>query len=155
MIPDCSPTRALFSTTSRCQTCFTPPCSAALTRTLHITSIDTAAARHVPGVVAVLTAEDCEGVVEPVPTRRETEAEELRPPVHPVLARDKVCYVGQPIAISGQKPQLRVGAQAGIDAVTIGGIERIMPRPVNRARRPLAACRAHRVSIIPPHASQR
>jgi len=65
----------------------------------HITSIDTAAARHVPGVVAVFTAEDCEGVVEPVPTRRETEAEELRPPVHPVLARDKVCYVGQPIAI--------------------------------------------------------
>src|SRR4030095_10208015 len=65
----------------------------------HITSIDTAAARHVPGVVAVLTAEDFEGVVEPVPTRRETEAEELRPPVHPVLACGKVCYVGQPIAI--------------------------------------------------------
>ena len=40
----------------------------------HITSIDTAAARHVPGVVAVFTAEDLEGVVEPVPTRRETEA---------------------------------------------------------------------------------
>ena len=36
----------------------------------HLTSIDTAAARHVPGVVAVLTAEDLEGVVEPVPTRR-------------------------------------------------------------------------------------
>src|SRR5215831_15584831 len=65
----------------------------------HITSIDTAAARTLPGVVAVLTAEDLEGVVEPVPTRRETEAEELRPPVHPVLARGKVCYVGQPIAI--------------------------------------------------------
>src|SRR5215813_9854146 len=65
----------------------------------HITSIDTAAARHMPGVVAVLTAEDFEGVVEPVPTRREAEAEELRPPVHPVLARGKVCYVGQPIAI--------------------------------------------------------
>jgi len=65
----------------------------------HITSIDTAAARHAPGVVAVLTAEDLEGVVESIPTRRETEAEELRPPVHPVLARDKVCYVGQPIAI--------------------------------------------------------
>src|SRR4029450_14064534 len=53
----------------------------------------------VPGAVAVLPAEDVEGVVEPIPTRRETEAEELRPPVHPVLARDKVCYVGQPIAI--------------------------------------------------------
>src|SRR4029450_8090922 len=53
----------------------------------------------VPGAVAVLPAEDVEGVVEPIPTRRETEAEELRPPVHPVLARGKVCYVGQPIAI--------------------------------------------------------
>src|SRR4029450_4886807 len=42
---------------------------------------------------------DLEAAVEPVPTRRETEAEELRPPVHPVLARGKVCYVGQPIAI--------------------------------------------------------
>src|SRR5262245_34506894 len=65
----------------------------------NITSIDTAAARHLPGVVAVITAEDLEGVVESLPTRRETEAEELRPPVHPVLARGKVCYVGQPIAI--------------------------------------------------------
>jgi len=64
-----------------------------------ITSIETAAARHLPGVVAVITADDLEGVVEPVPTRRETEADELQPPVHPVLARGKVCYVGQPIAI--------------------------------------------------------
>ena len=31
----------------------------------HITSIDTAAARHVPGVVAVLTAEDFEGLLSP------------------------------------------------------------------------------------------
>src|SRR5262249_398097 len=64
-----------------------------------IMSINTADARNVPGVVAVITADDLETVVEPIPTRRETEAEELRPPVHPVLARDKVCYVGQPIAI--------------------------------------------------------
>jgi aerobic carbon-monoxide dehydrogenase large subunit len=64
-----------------------------------ITAVATAAARHMPGVVSVFTAADLEGVVEPIPTRRETEAEELRPPVHPVLARDKVCYVGQPIAI--------------------------------------------------------
>ncbi|HEY7493287.1 MAG TPA: xanthine dehydrogenase family protein molybdopterin-binding subunit [Candidatus Tectomicrobia bacterium] len=62
-------------------------------------SIDTAAARRLPGVVAVITADDLEGVVEPVPTRREVEAEELQPPVHPVLARVKVCYVGQPVAI--------------------------------------------------------
>jgi CO/xanthine dehydrogenase Mo-binding subunit len=44
-----------------------------------ISAIDTAAARHAPGVVAVFTAEDLEGVVEPLPTRRETEAQELRP----------------------------------------------------------------------------
>jgi carbon-monoxide dehydrogenase large subunit len=64
-----------------------------------LTSIDTQAARHLPGVVAVITADDLEGVVESVPTRRETEAEALHPPVHPVLARSKVCYVGQPVAI--------------------------------------------------------
>src|SRR5262247_1547139 len=38
----------------------------------HITSIETAVARRMPGVVAVLTAEDLEGVVEPLPTRQET-----------------------------------------------------------------------------------
>ena len=64
-----------------------------------IRAIDTAAARHAPGVVAVITAEDLEGVIEPLPTRRETEAQELRPPVHPLLARDKVCYAGQPVAV--------------------------------------------------------
>jgi aerobic carbon-monoxide dehydrogenase large subunit len=64
-----------------------------------IRAIETAAARHAPGVVAVITAEDLEGVVEPLPTRRETEAQELRPPVHPILARGKVCYTGQPVAV--------------------------------------------------------
>src|SRR5437879_4876497 len=64
-----------------------------------ITSIETAVAAHSSVVVAVITADDLDGVVEPVPTRRETEAEKLRPPLHPILARGKVCYVGQPIAI--------------------------------------------------------
>src|SRR5262245_28211909 len=64
-----------------------------------IRAIDTAAARHAPGMVAVITAEDLEGVIEPLPTRRETEAQELRPPVHPLLACSKVCYTGQPVAV--------------------------------------------------------
>ena len=34
-----------------------------------------------------------------IPTRRNVDADALRPPEHPVLARDKVCYVGQPVAI--------------------------------------------------------
>src|SRR4029434_1485467 len=78
--------------------------SAAVLRSPHahasIRASDTAAARHAPGVVAVHTAAaDLEGVVEPLPTRRETEAQELRPPVHPLLARGKVCYTGQPVAV--------------------------------------------------------
>src|SRR5712691_8522304 len=64
-----------------------------------IMSIDTTAAWHLPGVVSVITDDDLEGVVEPVPTRQDTEADALQPPVHPVLARGKVCYAGQPIAI--------------------------------------------------------
>src|SRR5262245_16098979 len=43
-----------------------------------LTSIDTTAARHLPGVVTVITADDLEGVVEPVPTRQETEADTLQ-----------------------------------------------------------------------------
>ena len=75
-------------------------------------SIDTTAARHLPGVVAVITADDLEGVVEPVPTRQETEADALQPPVHPVLARGKVCYVGQPVAIVvAQDPYLAQDAR--------------------------------------------
>ena len=46
----------------------------------HQGAIDTAAARHAPGVVAVITADDLEGAIEALPTRRETEAQELRPP---------------------------------------------------------------------------
>jgi carbon-monoxide dehydrogenase large subunit len=65
----------------------------------HIRAIDTVAAHHAPGVVAVITAEDLMEVAEPLPTRRETEAQELRPPVHPLLARGKVCYTGQPVAV--------------------------------------------------------
>src|SRR5215831_8757652 len=79
----------------------------------HITAIDTTAARHLPGVVSIITAADLEGVVEPVPTRRETEADALQPPIHPVLARGKVCYAGQPIAIVvTQNPYLARDAMA-------------------------------------------
>ena len=64
-----------------------------------ITSIDVAAARYATGVVSVVTASDLEQVAAHIPTRRNADADELRPPEHPVLARDKVCYVGQPVAI--------------------------------------------------------
>lgn len=66
-----------------------------------IKSVDVAAARNLPGVVAVLTAADIAGVLEDIPSRPmagERMVEEMNPPTHPVLARDKVCYVGQPVA---------------------------------------------------------
>jgi carbon-monoxide dehydrogenase large subunit len=65
----------------------------------NIKSINTSAARNLPGVVAIITAGDIEGKIGHVPTRQEADADELHPPEHPVLARGKVCYVGQPVAI--------------------------------------------------------
>ena len=64
-----------------------------------IMSIDVASARRTIGVVSVVTASDLEHVAAHIPTRRNADADELNPPEHPVLARDKVCYVGQPVAI--------------------------------------------------------
>jgi len=64
-----------------------------------LTSLEVTAARQAPGVVAVVTAADLEHVAAHIPTRRNVDADALRPPEHPVLARDKVCYVGQPVAI--------------------------------------------------------
>ena len=64
-----------------------------------ILSLDAAPARALPGVVAVLTASDIAGAVRDIPPRPTRELEGMQVPEHPVLARDKVCYVGQPVAI--------------------------------------------------------
>jgi carbon-monoxide dehydrogenase large subunit len=61
--------------------------------------LDTAPARALPGVAAVLTASDIAAAVRDIPPRPTRELEGLQVPEHPVLARDKVCYVGQPVAI--------------------------------------------------------
>jgi carbon-monoxide dehydrogenase large subunit len=64
-----------------------------------IRAIDASAARRLPGVVKVLTAEDLVGMVKDIPPRPTPELEGISVPEHPVLARDKVCYVGQPVAV--------------------------------------------------------
>jgi aerobic carbon-monoxide dehydrogenase large subunit len=67
-----------------------------------IRSIDASAARHQPGVVTVLTGADTTGVLNDVPTRamaRDLSVDEMKLVEQPVLARGKVCYVGQPVAI--------------------------------------------------------
>jgi carbon-monoxide dehydrogenase large subunit len=62
-----------------------------------IVSVDAAAALELPGVHAVLTGADTEGLGEfPLIVRG---GEELVPVPHPVLARHRVRYVGEPVAL--------------------------------------------------------
>jgi carbon-monoxide dehydrogenase large subunit/6-hydroxypseudooxynicotine dehydrogenase subunit gamma len=61
-----------------------------------IVAIDTAAARTLPGVVAVWTAADIADV--PPVDFREGRIERLEPWRQPVLATDRVRYVGEPVA---------------------------------------------------------
>jgi aerobic carbon-monoxide dehydrogenase large subunit len=65
-------------------------------------SVDASTARGLPGVVDVLAGADVAGVLRDIPTRAmdgERAVDVMRAPEHPVLARDKVCYVGQAVAV--------------------------------------------------------
>ncbi|HZQ56487.1 MAG TPA: xanthine dehydrogenase family protein molybdopterin-binding subunit [Acidimicrobiales bacterium] len=61
-----------------------------------VTNVDAAAARALPGVVAVLTASDLNGVCAPL---QQQGPPQLRTPVFHVLATDRVRFVGDPLAI--------------------------------------------------------
>src|SRR5262245_50709863 len=61
-----------------------------------IVSVDASAARAMPGVVAVLTADDLAGVGD-LPCEWQPPGM-IAAPLHPVLARDRARYVGEPIA---------------------------------------------------------
>jgi len=70
-----------------------------------ITGIDTTAAREAPGVVAVLTIQDMDDLVPPPPPEPGSEVPEGAPlPIgglwsEPLLAVDRVRYVGEPVAM--------------------------------------------------------
>ena len=64
-----------------------------------ILSINAASAQALPGVITVLTARELAGKVENIPRRVVPELDEVDVPEHPVLAIDRVCYVGQPVAV--------------------------------------------------------
>jgi aerobic carbon-monoxide dehydrogenase large subunit len=61
-----------------------------------ILAVDTTAARAMPGVVAVLTADDLAGVGD-LPCDWQPPGM-IAVPLHPVLARDRARYAGEPIA---------------------------------------------------------
>lgn len=64
-----------------------------------ITRIDTSAATSAPGVIAVYTGADLAGKVNPVPCAFNVPGCDLKVPAHPVLATDKVRYVGDGVAL--------------------------------------------------------
>ena len=75
----------------------TPSSCAARSRTAASASIDARAALARPGVHAVITAADIGEV--PVITMRQELLPAFKPYQQPVIARDKVRYVGEPIAV--------------------------------------------------------
>src|SRR3984957_9532987 len=80
-----------------------------------IVSLDTAAARALPGVIAVWTAADIREV--PPVDFREGRIERLEPWRQPVLATDRVRYVGEPVAaVFAEDPYV---AEDAADLVTI------------------------------------
>ncbi|MCA0201280.1 MAG: xanthine dehydrogenase family protein molybdopterin-binding subunit, partial [Proteobacteria bacterium] len=67
-----------------------------------ITSIDTGDARRAPGVIGVLTAADLAamkvGAIPVGAVPRGADGKTATPPPRPVLAADRVRYVGEPVA---------------------------------------------------------
>ena len=82
-----------------------------------IDAIDTSAALAAPGVVAILTGADTDGVLGDIAGIRREGMGETPVPAHPVLARDRVLYVGQPVAmvVAGD----RYIARDALDAITV------------------------------------
>ena len=83
-----------------------------------ITGIDTAAARAVPGVLAVYTYDDIAGLgLMRCPTQVAT-VQPMRVPPRPALAHGRVRHVGDPVAFV--VAETRAAARDGVEAVTVG-----------------------------------
>ena len=65
----------------------------------NITSIDTSAAACQPGVIAVYTGADTDGNLNPIPCAWLIPDSNLVTPDHPAIAKDKVRYVGDAVAV--------------------------------------------------------
>ena len=121
---------------------------AVVVRSVHaharIRLINVVDAIELDGVVEVLTGADLAGKLPDLPIRPmgDRSVDEFNPPEHPVLAQDKVCYVGQPVAVVVAKnPYL---ARDGAELVTVD-YEPLIPvvNPVDAANED--------VPVIHPH----
>ena len=76
---------------------------AAILRSPHahanITSIDASGAASQPGVVAVYTGADTDGVIAGLPCAWLIPGSDLKTPEHPAIAKDRVRYVGDAVAV--------------------------------------------------------
>ncbi len=66
----------------------------------NIKSIDSSAAESMPGVLAVYTGQDTDGVLNALPCAWLIPDSDLKTPDHPPVAKDKVRYVGDAVAIA-------------------------------------------------------
>jgi aerobic carbon-monoxide dehydrogenase large subunit len=91
--------RLITGTATYVDDCDYPECCALILRSPHahakISSIDINAASKAPGVITVLTAAELKDEIGSLPCVAIVEHK----PFHPVLARDKVRYVGEPIVV--------------------------------------------------------
>jgi carbon-monoxide dehydrogenase large subunit len=81
-----------------------------------IRSIETAAARARPGVHAVITPADIGAGVPTIPLRQDS-SPAFRPFEQPVIAHDKVRYVGEPVAVV--LASSAAAAEDALDAITL------------------------------------
>ena len=65
----------------------------------NIKSVDTGGAAAQPGVLAVYTGEDTDGVLNPLPCAWLIPNSDLKTPAHPAIAKDRVRYVGDAVAV--------------------------------------------------------
>ncbi|MEZ4455362.1 MAG: molybdopterin cofactor-binding domain-containing protein [Gemmatimonadales bacterium] len=82
-----------------------------------ITKVDVSEARKAPGVIAVYTGKDLAGKVNPVPCAFNVPGCDLKVPAHPLLATDKVRYVGDGVALV--IADSRAAARDAVDLVDV------------------------------------
>src|SRR2546427_5152952 len=63
----------------------------------NIRSVDLSKARHASGVVLALSGADIDGAIQPVPCA--AQIPDMKPAARPVLARDRVRFVGEAVAV--------------------------------------------------------
>ncbi len=86
----------------------------------HIRMIDTSKAAATPGVVVVLTAEDVRGAIGPVPCA--AQISDMKMALRPVLASDRVCFVGEGVAIVVATDRYLAADAAGLVEVDYEGM---------------------------------